>query len=156
MPDSGGAIGCASQVILSVLTFIGGCFALASFIVAGINGNATCDDSSFIPYGNWLIVNGVLTLGYCGMGLLLLYSLRNHDERLFAKYMLWSSVAIFTFKLVWNIIGAIILFEYDGTCWTETPSLPKMTLALLITQWIIMVFLLIIIFMSCCKKDGLF
>lgn len=92
----------------------------------------TCQESDF-SLSNWVIVAGwVLSASY------ILQSSLSFSKAGY-QVVTWGMAPLMAlFHIVWNIIGAVLLFEYNPSC-SDSP-LGKMALAIIILQWIGMCF----------------
>lgn len=124
------------MVVLFLLTIPTLAVAIASFVIAGKNWHSTCD-TGFVTLHSWLVGNGVASLFYTVGGVVVAFMLSGDKSEIYLFYIGITTALIVPFKIIWNVIGAVVLFGNSTSCQTKEPSLWKMTLATLILQWII-------------------
>ncbi len=123
-------MGCMFIIIVVIPPIIWG---IASFTIASIYQNLDCDGSA-ISLSTWLYVNSAVTLAVVIFLMLSSYSVRKY--RTFG-YILFLGTIICShlFLIVWNIVGAIVLFRDSDDCQEEAESIWILVLILLIGQW---------------------
>lgn len=139
-------------VSLFLLTLPTAVVAIVSYVIAAQYWDQTCS-SRLMSLSTWLVVNATLSMAYTVGGLLLLWMYCKLNRKEFTGWFLVATLLIVPVKLVWNIVGAVVLFRDGGSCQTEANTLWSMTLAVLIIQWIIIGFGLISLGLCCfCRK----
>lgn len=120
--------------------------AISSWSIGGQYMNSTCADNlvshnkSVMSLSTWLIINAIATVGYCIIGILLFFKIiKSCNSVNYYVFIGASSMILLFFKIIWNILGAILLFVRGETCYTEAKPLWDLTLAILIIQWLIFV-----------------
>ena len=120
---------------------------IASYVIASENWDETCA-GGFMRAQTWLVVNSTISLAYVIGGLVMCYLYYKLNKVDFFGYLMVGTVIIVPIKLIWNIIGAVVLFKNSSSCAEEADSLWSMALAVLVIQWVIMG--ISILFCGCC------
>ena len=122
---------------LFLITIPTAAVAIASYVVAGQNWDSTCS-SGWLTLQTWLIINSTLSMGYVVGGFLLLFLYCHLNQKSFSACFVLATLVIVPVKVIWNIIGAAVLFGNGGPCLSQGSSLWSMTLAVLLIQWLIL------------------
>ena len=133
---------CSILIIVPTITL-----SILSFIIGAKNINTTCDitEHTIIRLSVWLFVNSGFSLLII-MIYLILFSVFLSKQRY--KYLITFIIIYilnWIFIVVWNIIGAIQLFQNSSKCREEAEPLWIITCISLIFHWIG-------IFQVCCMR----
>lgn len=118
-------------ILLAVIAIPALPLAITSIVIAYFS--KPCQDHYL---SGWLLINGLITIGYLGIGGLLIFI----NTKRFTHAVTWiiflGAGATVIFKLGWNGLGSYLVFHHSLTCFHLTPALWWMSVAALATLWI--------------------
>ena len=131
-----------SKIVLD--SFIVGCmlsFAIPS-IIFGIeeHDNPCQKHTSIKTLSEWLIISGAEQIGFIVLAIFLLAIIFIRESDFFDGLLLLTTIAQIVFKLVWSIVGIIVLAKSSGDCVIDETDLGNMAIAALVGNYVEIMF----------------